>query len=163
MRRDGAPAVILATRYPAAILAPAVMLLGGALGLGAAERVLAGRAVGGRCGRDAGDGGPYRQWHLRDRRRLGRSPSLLAVGGAVPVVALVQCRSSAGAWTIPGSEPVATPDTTTLPATRHVRADDGPPVTPVTPVEVERPDALVSWLVAALLILLLLLSCSCCS
>ncbi len=155
----GAAALILPTRYPVAVLVPSLLLLGGALGLGAAGSAMwlvglwaVAAAV------TVAMLGPYRNPHLRERRRLVPFAAMLAWVGAVAVVALVSAAPFlTDPWTIPGSEQVATPDTTIPPPPPDTTVPPVvPPVTPVTPVEVQDQNLVVSLLVVVVIVLLLL-------
>ncbi len=184
----GAMALVLHTRYPLAILTASLLLLAGALGLGAADRVpwLAGLwAVAAAV--TLAMLGPYRQGDLRDRRRLGPFALMLLVPGlvAVLVMALVSPFMT-DPWTIPGTGQVAvlpTPSSSALSPTpspspsassssssssSSVSPSSSPsasvvppmvaPVPPAEAVEAVSPSSLLSWLQLVLLLLLLLLA-----
>lgn len=107
----GAMALILTTRNSMAVLLPSLLLLGGALGLGAAGRAL---WVVGLWSVAAvvtiAMMGPYRQAHLRDRRRLVPFAMVLLLVGLVAVAAVAIIAPVLGKpWTIPGSAEVAVP------------------------------------------------------
>jgi hypothetical protein len=81
----GAAALILPAHYPVAVLVPSLLLLGGALGLGAAGSAmwLVGLwAVA--AALTVAMLGPYRNPHLRERRRLVPVAAMLAWVGAAP-------------------------------------------------------------------------------
>jgi hypothetical protein len=172
----GAMALALGTRYPLAIVPTSLLLLAGALGLGAAERTpwLVGlwtvaAAV------TVAMVGPFRQPHLRDHRRLVPFALMLASAGAVSIVALIVTAPLMPApWTIPGSGIIAVPaeppgSAATESAAADASADDvsSPPEAtdtqetieppPAGAVTVEEASSLLSWLAWALLLLLLLL------
>lgn len=105
----GAMGLMLHTRYPIAILPASILLLAGALGLGAAGQVpwLAGlwtvAAV-----LTMAMLGPYRQSDLRDRSRLWPFAAMLLVPGLVAVLAMAVLNPlMTDPWTIPGTGQVA--------------------------------------------------------
>lgn len=101
----GAMALMLHTRYPITILPASMLLLAGALGLGAAGQVpwLAGLwAVAATL--TMAMLGPYRQSDLRDRRRLWPIAAMLLVPGLVAVLAMAILNPlMTDPWTIPGT------------------------------------------------------------
>jgi hypothetical protein len=107
----GAMALILPTRYPVMMLPASLLLLGGSLGLGATTVVpwLAGLwAVA--AALTVAMLGPYRQSHLRDRRRLVPFALFLMAAGLVAVAAIVMVTPLLSKpWTIPGAGVVAVP------------------------------------------------------
>lgn len=182
----GAMSVILPTRYPLALVPASLLLLGGALGLGATGSVLwlvglwsVAAAV------TVAMLGPYRQPHLRDRRRLAPFSLLLGSVGLVAVAAvLIAAPLLRSPWTIPGSGLVAVPDavvpvpvvspsaspsaedTTTTPSPSPTATDvtlPSPSASPEAPppdaveVEAESANTVLSWLALVVLLLLLLL------
>ena len=183
----GAMSVVLSTRYPLAILPASLLLLGGALGLGATGQVLwlVGMwAVAGAV--TVAMLGPFRQRHLRDRRRLVPFALLLGGVGLVAVVAvIVAAPLLRDPWTIPGSGLVAVPETSGLVPSATPSASPSsepspdsspsseptpsassspPPSIAATPppadaveVEAESVSSVLSWLGWAVLLLLLLL------
>jgi len=101
----GAMAVILHTRYPLALLIPSLLLLGGAMGLGAAGSApwpVGGWAVA--AASTAAALGPYRNADLRDRRRLIPFAGLLSLAGVIGIAMLTLASAVfSRPWTIPGS------------------------------------------------------------
>lgn len=97
--------LILRTRYPAAVLAAALILLGGACGLGAAGRapwVVGAWAVA--AGVTLAMLGPYTRDDLRARRRLVPFAGLLAITGLVAIAAIGAATPALTTpWTIPGA------------------------------------------------------------
>ena len=177
----GAMAFMLHTRYPLAILPASLLLLAGALGLGAADRVpwLAGLwAVA--AALTVAMLGPYRQEDLRDRRRLWPFALMLLVPGLVAVMVIVVLAPvMTDAWTIPGSgqvavlpssPPVVSPTPSPSPSASSTSSAAPPsspsasvvpptaaPVPPAEEVDAVSPSSLLSWLQFALWLLLLLL------
>ena len=181
----GAMSLMLHTRYPLAILPASLLLLAGALGLGAADRVLwlAGLwAVA--AALTLAMLGPYRQGDLGNRRRLGPFALMLLVPGlvAVLVMALVSPHMT-DPWTIPGTGQVAvvpapsssalsptpspSPSASSTSSSSSATPSSSPsasvlpptaaPVPPAEEVEAVSPSSLLSWLQLVLLMLLLLL------
>lgn len=179
----GAMALMLNTRYPVAILPASLVLLGGALGLGAAEQVpwLAGLwAVA--AALTIAMLGPYRQVDLRDRRRLVPFALMLLVPGLVAVMVIVVLAPvMTDAWTIPGSGQVAvlptpspsavSPTPSPSPSASSTPSSVAPsssssasvvpptaaPAPPAEEVDAVSPSSLLSWLQVALVLLLLIL------
>lgn len=179
----GAMGLILQTRYPAAVLAAAVVLLGGATGLGAAGRapwLIGAWAVA--AAATLAMLGPYSRADLRARRRLvPLVVSLVAAGLAAVVVIGAATPALRSPWTIPGAADVtgedqtspppptttaepptappsavptsATPPTTTAPPPSAVPT---PPST-VDPVDRDTVDATSIVVVSALILVLLVL------
>lgn len=174
----GAMALMLHTCYPLAILPASLLLLAGALGLGAADRVpwLAGLwAVAAAV--TLAMLGPYRQGDLRDSRRLGPFALMLLVPGlvAVVVMALVSPLMT-DPWTIPGTGQVAvlpTPSpsavspspapspsassTSSSSPSASVVPPTAAPVPPAEEVEAVSASSLLSWVQLVLVLLLLIL------
>lgn len=135
----GSMGLLLNTRWPASMLLPSLFLLGGALGLGAAEDVLwlsglwAVAAVA-----TLAMFGPLRNEHLRDRARLAPFSLLLVGLGLVAVVATVGLSLFLrDPWTIPGASSVSapvSPQSTPPPAEAPTSVEE--PVSVTTP-EVE--------------------------
>ena len=141
---------LLHTRYPATLLLPALLLMGGALGLGAAEQV--GWLVGMwmvAAALTLAALGPYTRTDLVNRRRLiPFALALLATGFAGLVAILVMGVVVTGPWTIPGAGDSVT------------GAVGGSPVVVPPPSEsaVEQViTSVLSWLVIVAVVLLLLL------
>jgi hypothetical protein len=158
----GAMGLILQTRYPAAVLAAAVVLLGGATGLGAAGRapwLIGAWAVA--AAATLAMLGPYSRADLRARRRLvPLVVSLVAAGLAAVVVIGAATPALRSPWTIPGAADVTgedqtspTPPTTTAPPPSAVPT---PPST-VDPVDRDTVDATSIVVVSALILVLLVL------
>ena len=101
----GAMCVVLAGRYPQWIVPISIVLLGGALGLGAADQVL--WLVGMwtvAAALTLSMLGPYRQANLRDRQRLIPFAGMLLLTGLVAVLSLLVVAPFIGSpWTIPGA------------------------------------------------------------
>jgi hypothetical protein len=153
----GAMCVVLAGRYPQWIVPISILLLSGALGLGAADQVL--WLVGMwtlAAALTLSMLGPYRQEHLRDRQRLIPFAGMLTLTGLVAVVGLLVVAPLAGSpWTIPGA------------GTVEASADAVAPVV-VTEQSVQPPVAVsesesiveqvINWLVVVLLVVLLVVA-----
>lgn len=101
----GAMSIVLAGRYPQWIVPISIALLGGALGLGAADQVpwlvgiwtIAAALTLSMLG-------PYRQEHLRSRRRLIPFAAMLTLCGVVAVIGLASIAPFVDSpWTIPGN------------------------------------------------------------
>jgi hypothetical protein len=180
----GAMALMLHTRYPLAILPASLLLIAGALGLGAADRVpwLAGLwAVA--VAVTIGMFGPYRQGDLRDRRRLGPFALMLLVPGLVAVLSMaIVSPLMTDPWTIPGSgqvavlptpspsavSPTPSPSPSASSSASSVAPSSSPsastvpptaaPLPPAEEVDAVSPSSLISWLQLALLLLLLILT-----
>lgn len=173
----GVMALMLHTRYPLAILPASLLLLAGALGLGAADRVpwLAGLwAVA--AALTLATLGPYRQEELRDPRRLGPFALMLLVPGLVAVVVMaIVSPLMTGPWTIPGTGQVAvlpTPSPSAVSPSPSVSSPSSvapstsssasvvpptsAPVPPAEDVEAVTPSSVLSWLQLALVLLLML-------
>ena len=139
----GAMGLLLNTRWPASMVLPSLFLLGGALGLGAAEDVL---WLSGLWAVAAAATlamlGPLRNEHLRDRARLAPFALLLVGLGLVAVVATVSLSFFLhDPWTIPGATSVSAPvssQSTPPPAEAQTSVEE--PVS-VTPPEVESSSA----------------------
>ena len=101
----GAMSLVLCGRYPRWIVPLSIVLLGGALGLGAANRVFWLVGVWTVAAALALSMlGPYRQEHLRERRRLIPFAAMLSLSGVVAIVVLIAVNPFIGQpWTIPGS------------------------------------------------------------
>lgn len=154
----GAMVVILGTRYPLAILVPSLVLLGGALGLGAAGSAL--WLVGVWCVAAAVTVailGPFTNLDLRSRRRLLPFAIMLGAAGAIGVVALIPAALLLGTpWTMPGATTVAAIDVVPPPVTTPPPVTDTTTPPPIT-VPVEEQNLVVSLIVIVALALLLLL------
>lgn len=154
----GAMVVILGTRYPLVILVPSLLLLGGALGLGAAGSAL--WLVGVWCVAAAATVAilsPFTNLDLRDRRRLWPFALMLGAAGLVGVVALIPAALLLGTpWTMPGATTVAAPDLVTPPVTTSPPVTDTTTPPPVT-VPVEEQNLVVSLIAIVALALLALL------
>jgi hypothetical protein len=172
---SGAMALMVRTRYPAVILLPSLVLLSGALGLGAASRVawLAGLWV--VCAIvTLAMVGPYRQEDLRERRRLVpfalmlTIPALVAVFAAALLTPLLD-----NPWTIPGGGAIAVPEISVPPSGQQAPSASPSasasitPVTPVDPPDVvpspgeqgleQASSEIIRWLIVAASLLLVLL------
>lgn len=102
----GAMAALQRTRYPAALLVPAVAMLGGALALGAGDGLL---AVAGLFAVAALWAflllGPYRLPDLRDGRRALPVAAVMLLAGVTAIAATAVSAGVVGEpWTIPGAE-----------------------------------------------------------
>lgn len=154
----GAMCIVLAGRYPQWIVPISILLLGGALGLGAADQVL--WLVGMWIVATALTQsmlGPYRQEHLRDRQRLIPFAAMLFVTGLVGVGALLVISPFVHQpWTIPGTRALnsgVAPGVVT-----ETETETGIGVAEVSPAETESlVERVINWLVVALLVLLVLL------
>ena len=145
----GAMSVVLAGRYPQWIVPISIILLGGALGLGAADQVL--WLVGMwtvAAALTLSMLGPYRQEHLRERRRLIPFAAMLGLCGVVAVIGLAIVAPFVDSpWTIPGAGQI---DSSVV---------ESPTVVESSPVA-EPPESVIeqviNWLVVVLLVVLLL-------
>ena len=155
----GAMSVVLAGRYPQWIVPISIVLLGGALGLGAADQVLwlvgmwTVAAV-----LTFSMLGPYRQEHLRERRRLIPFAAMLALCGVVAVIGLAIVAPFVDSpWTIPGAGQT---DASVVEAPVVAEADVPEVVSPEVESVVEPPESVIeqviNWLVVVLLVVLLL-------
>jgi hypothetical protein len=173
----GAMGLILQTRYPAAVLAAALVLLGGATGLGAAGRapwLIGAWAVA--AAATLAMLGPYSRADLRARRRLvPLVVSLVAAGLAAVVVIGAATPALRSPWTIPGAADVTgedqtspPPPPTTAPPPSAVPTSPPPTTAPlpsavptppstVDPVDRDTVDATSIVVVSALLLVLLVL------
>jgi len=155
----GAMSVVLAGRYPQWIVPISIVLLGGALGLGAADQVL--WLVGMWTVAAAltfSMLGPYRQEHLRDRQRLIPFATMLLFTGIVAVIGLLVVAPFAGSpWTIPGA---GTVEASTDAVDPVVVVEESVPPPDAAPDAVPEPESVVeqviNWLAMVLLIVLLL-------
>ena len=145
----GAMSVVLAGRYPQWNVPISIILLGGALGLGAADQVL--WLVGMwtvAAALTLSMLGPYRQEHLRERRRLIPFAAMLGLCGVVAVIGLAIVAPFVDSpWTIPGAGQI---DSSVV---------ESPTVVESSPVA-EPPESVIeqviNWLVVVLLVVLLL-------
>lgn len=153
----GAMSVVLAGRYPQWIVPISIVLLGGALGLGAADQVL--WLVGMWTVAAAltfSMLGPYRQEHLRERRRLIPFAAMLSLCGVVAVIGLAIVAPFVDSpWTIPGAGQI---DSSVVEAPAVVESS---PVTESESVSVAEPpesviEKVINWLVVVLQVVLLL-------
>jgi hypothetical protein len=173
----GAMGLILQTRYPAAVLAAALVLLGGATGLGAAGRapwLIGAWAVA--AAATLAMLGPYSRADLRARRRLvPLVVCLVAAGLAAVVVIGAATPALRSPWTIPGAADVTgedqtspPPPPTTAPPPSAVPTSPPPTTAPlpsavptppstVDPVDRDTVDATSIVVVSALLLVLLVL------
>ncbi len=162
----GATALVLRTRYPAALLAPAVILLGGACGLGAAGRapwVVGAWAVA--AAATLAMLGPYTRADLRARRRVLPFALLLGVIGLVAVAAMGAATPALTTpWTIPGAaaasgtpeDSTTNPPPTSTPSPPPSTAPTPEPST-IDPVDDRTVDATRVVVTAGLLVVLLVL------
>jgi hypothetical protein len=160
---SAAMGLVLQTRYPAALLGPALILLGGATGLGAAGR--APWLVGAWAVAAAVTLvmlGPYSAADLRPRRRMGPLVAALIAVGLLSVAAIGAATPALRVpWTIAGAADV-TGDQTPPPPTPTVTAPPStepstPPESTVDPVETETVDATRPFVAAVMVLLLLAL------
>jgi hypothetical protein len=155
----GAMSVVLAGRYPQWIVPISIILLGGALGLGAADQVL--WLVGMWTVAAAltfSMLGPYRQEHLRERRRLIPFAAMLALCGVVAVIGLAIVAPFVDSpWTIPGTGQT---DSSVAEPPAVAEADAPEVVVPEVESVAEPPESVIeqviNWLVVVLLGVLLL-------
>jgi MFS family permease len=155
----GAMSVVLAGRYPQWIVPISIILLGGALGLGAADQVL--WLVGMWTVAAAltfSMLGPYRQEHLRERRRLIPFAAMLALCGVVAVIGLAIVAPFVDSpWTIPGTGQT---DSSVAEPPAVAEADAPEVVVPEVESVAEPPESVIeqviNWLVVVLLVVLLL-------
>lgn len=160
----GAMALVLPGRYPVALVPISLLLLMGAIGLGAAERApwLVGlwsvaAAV------TIAMVGPFRQHNLRDRRRLVPFALMLVGVGSVAVVAIALVAPwLTDPWTIPGSGSItataegAAPELPAPPTTEVTPITHPPSTAESAPVAPEPPVSELPWLLIALLVVLAL-------
>lgn len=156
--------VILASSHPQLILVPSVCLLGGALGLGAADQVL--WLVGiwvVAAALTLSMLGPYRQEHLRERAQLVPFAAMLSFFGLVGVGALLILSSFINQpWTIPGSGALDSGITPSVVIeNENENENENEPLVGVAEVSTADTESvlerIINWLVIALLVLLLLI------
>jgi len=154
----GSMAVILMTRYPAFVLAPSVMVLSGALGLGAADRVLWLSGVWAvAAAMTVAMLGPYRKEHLRNPSRLMGFSAYLVVVGLVAVATMWALSFFlTDPWTMPGSGP--TTATTSAPETASQSLSDAGSTESVASAALEATivTSLLRWVLLAIVIVLAL-------
>jgi len=156
----GAMSVVLAGRYPQWIVPISIVLLGGALGLGAADQVL--WLVGMwtvAAALTLSMLGPYRQEHLRERRRLIPFAAMLGLCGVVAMIGLAIVAPYVDSpWTIPGAGRTESP---VVEAPAVVEADLPEVVSPEVESVVEPQESVIAqvinWLLLLLLVVLLIL------
>jgi len=164
----GAMAIIVAGRYAKFIVPVSLVLLCGALGLGAAGQVLwlAGIWVIA-AALTLSMLGPYRQEHLRERRRLVSFAAMLTAIGFLALVSLVVIAPFlTSPWTIPGSSietqtplaPVTETSVEPLPVTPDIESSAEQVQQPIASGEPQViTEQIIQWILWLLLLLLLLI------